>query len=462
MNVKPFKMRKVGGCFLFIVVIVLIPYSLWISYPPVVHPERLQAIENEVSERYREFQTRFLDSTKNGFLSEEFRPFWGRKGEDWDPASPIAPIIDNWVKYSSVNAGVQINHPELVLDPDYLQARHEFEALLPSLTEAVQKPLFFAPEDKLTPDNVLPNLQAVRASYEALLGLAESWVQQDRVADAADLVVDTIEWGESMQNGVNLIYETVGVQIQSKGANAFFSLVTPHSKLREGQWKELAQRFTETISDPDQIQTVMDSEMLMLRALVEDSPETKESVLNELGDVFPTFLKLPGVYSREVRLFNNSIVELHDELGRYRTQGVPDTFENFTYLDWLTGRTGFFAFIALPNYPKLSGEFNFNRSKLVALSLVSGTLAFQEKTGELPSSLDAIRQAGFAICSRELTDELDVSYTIEDGVVTLAVPYSSGAFGSSLERDFIYGSSEWVSLDQDAIRCRFSPPAVTD
>lgn len=413
-------MSKAFRGFLLFFVVVLGLYGVWVQFPRVREPERLQALLSETQTSWDGVQTRAADPAQNGFLTPKFLPWWGRMDKEQVPDSDISKTISHWNQFTTMGVGELKDHLALAKDPEYQKALAGFEAVAPELDQAMRKPLFAVNETpKLELYTAIPNYIAIRASAQAAVGLAEVRVSQGKAQEAAHLVASVARLGHALQGQSSLVQEMIGTAIQMIATDGYVGLLGPDSKLTWAQWNTLAEDLLASVPPTDQVKDAMQGDLYSMintleRLRVEGKSPDADFQLNVL----------PGFLAREQRIYSNLMVEI---LGTLDSDHKVETLAVLTHptkMDYVTGRMGLVAEVAIPEYARSCSAAEENRSRLVGLSLVSATRAYLAKEKKLPANLEQLKAAGLACPTPEQMAAEHVGFQSSAGEVTITSTYT--------------------------------------
>jgi hypothetical protein len=288
-----------------LILLVLLPVALyfaWLQFPAARNTGLVSEAYAVTNERIAALNAHADDPEKNGFLNPTFVPYWGRDGQEYQAGSPTEKAIKAWNDhYSTPGTGEKIDHLALQegSDQEYSAALSGMEALAPELRRAMNKPLFFPPNSKLTADATVPNFIAARACAQAMVGLAEAEVAQGKSEQAARDLVSVIHYGGLFNAQGTLIGDMIGVAIQAIGADGFFGLININNDFTADTWKRLTQTILESTPPKDTVLRAMQGEMLFCHNTIEQLAENPAAVGEAGGPM--GLAALPGFLEREER-----------------------------------------------------------------------------------------------------------------------------------------------------------------
>ncbi len=442
-------MKKLGLVYLGILLAFCVVYTVWIQFPKIQDPRRLQEVEVSAQEHFVEIQTVAKDPERNGYLSQTFLPYWGRKGVERKENAPIKKILEDWNGYSTSSTREFVDHSSLAKNSSYQAALSKFETVAPELEAAMRKPVFAAPDQELSFNSPVMNFISVRSSAQAMVGYAEARAAQGKILEAASATVAVMEFGKAVETQTTLINEMVGVAVQSIGFDGYVGLLGPESKLSAAQWKALAGRLTDALPVEQELATTMGSEMVGFQKSVAMLKTGKFPDLNS------AWWRLPGFLSREARIYSNLMLTIDSDLRDGGTVQMPSYLANPSTSDYLTGKVGNLALVVLPNYVRADAEIRFNRTKIAGAATATAVLAFRAENRRLPKNLDEIRAAGIPIPHSEVLKEVEAVYALSGTKATLSLPFDGTAIGNPTSQDFAYGPREWFGIQNDTILFRF-------
>ncbi len=211
--------------FLVGLLLLVFGFVLWLQFPRVHNPDRVEAMRASAAKRFQAIQSEADNPERNGFLNPTFMPYWGRKGQEYQPGSPVEEQVKAWQTYSTEGSGELVDHSELQQDPEYQAALADFRKLVPDLTVSMRKPIFAPPDEAMELTTIVMNYMSVRASAQAMIGFAEAELEQGQAWSAADLTVTVVQFGRTLQNHTSLIGDMIGVAIQAIGVDGYVGLI---------------------------------------------------------------------------------------------------------------------------------------------------------------------------------------------------------------------------------------------
>ncbi len=398
--------------------IIIATYAFWVSFPPVKDPAFVEQAMKNASERFEAIQAQAKDPAKNGYLTPEFLPFWGRRGQEADDKAPINNVFDNWANFSSPSTGEPVDHKKLQIEEDekYLAALKEFDAMAPSLLEALRKPIFTTPEDRLAFDNIVLNFIAYRKAAQTLVGLAEAKKAQNRPVEVADILVTVVQSGERLMGHNSLIHDMIGVAIQAIGGEGIALLVDPAQPIGAEKAAELTGRLVAAVPSADQLYRSLEAELLMGHNGITDIIESGSKAADEVP-----VSGIPGFMQREDRIYQNVMAGLMKKAQAGEATTLPPGFDDPSLSDWITGKTGILAQILVPNFTRAGAQVDFNRARTSGIATAFGVMTFREKEGRLPKDLDELAQSGIPVLSE--SDLKAMGYKVEGSGARLSVPF---------------------------------------
>jgi len=433
-----------------LVATVVVLYSIAMQFPQLSDKARVEASFAAAHSRNQSLEEQATKPEVNGYLSPTFLPYWGRKGMEYEPDSETERVVEQWKKFSSQAMEKKIDHIDLLTrkDPSYLEARGQFEALVPELLEALEKPVYFPPNSPLLSQTLLPNMNANRSCAQALCALAESKVAQGKSDEAVEMIARTILAGERLSGSGFLLVEMFGVVMQAIGADAFLGLIDPEKlELTPELWQSLTEELVESVPSKDILVQSFEAEMTSWHDTFQKGIDNEFFKINKLTD-------LPGYLQREQRIYLNAMCDMQKQAESQSSLVLPSYLTRPGLWDWISGRTGHVAQMLIPNYDRAGGQLAVNRARTAGLATILGVLNYRAKQGGLPETLDDLASVGIPMVE-DPDFKKSLTYQKEGDRATLKIVLqTSPTIDWSLSN---YWSHPWCEADREAILYSFGP-----
>jgi hypothetical protein len=432
--------------------LVLAVYTVWVQFPKLKNPQLVESIYKDATARHEAVQASAGNPEENGYLNPTFLPYWGRRGIELDPAAQSVRDLEAWKVYSSEYQGVAIDHRQLQADGDgnYLKALKQMKLLAPELIKATGKPIFSPPNSTLDFGNAIPNYIALRASAQLMSGLAAAYVAEGDLPKAGECLLTAARLGRKLHGQGPLISHMIGVAVQSIGSNGFLALVDINDDVSAEQWKELAQALLDEVPPEDMLAKAIECEMTGARNTLEMHRQGTQS-LDELRGLD----LLPGLLSREERIYVNSMTDCLSQIRSGGNLTMPSYYANPTTYDWISGKTSFMADRLVPNYTRASQIVDINRQKYQALATAYGVAAYRAQKGEFPNELSQLSTVGIP-----LTDDPEflnrVEWKMTPDAATLKVRIQSPSSTINWQPENFW-EHPWLQCDDEFATFLFEP-----
>lgn len=439
-------MKKLALISLGILILVVAAYSVWIQFPRIEDPAEVTAIQNRVLARHQLAQSVADDPDQNGYLDPVFLPYWGREGKEYKDGSEVEKFIENWnAKYSSSSTGSEVDHEMLLATPDeaYIEALSQIESYYPKLSEDFAKPYFEMPSTEIDFEAEGPNLIAVRAIGQALVGYAEALVAQDKSEQAVKVLIDVSTFGYRVRQDESLISNMIGISIQAISFSGLLSIDPSRVEFTLEKWTEMASDTKQVLFPQDAMARALETDLVSFQNTMKRYAGKGGSPFHEGG------FRVPGWEAREQRIYTNTLVEVIKS-ARVGNFAMPSFLSNPTSMDWMSGRTGLMATLVIPNFARGGDQIEFVRNKIAALNTVYSVMAYRAKTGRFPDSLEQVEDSGIAMVD-EPSLRRRMTYSRKTNGVDIRVEMydanSMIAVGNPLENE----AQDWVTVDGRAL-----------
>jgi hypothetical protein len=444
-------MKKFIYGILALVLLVAAVYTVWVQFPKIKNPQLAQAIYKDATARHEALLADAEDPAKNGYLNPAFLPYWGRKGTEQDPNAHSAQTMKAWSTYSSSSQGVAIDHEKLQAEEDknYLAALEHMKKLSPELIHASGRPIFFAPNSTLDFGSMVPNLINIRASAQAMTGLAAAYTAEGDLPNAVECLLAPLRIGHKLQGQGALISDMIGIALQALATDGMFGLLDINGDMPADQWKHLAQSLLDEAPRKDLLAIALEGEMTMARNTLELYRQGTYQ-----GDMEQMDL-LPGFLSREERIYVNTMTDCISQVKNGGSLTMPSYLTNASTYDWVSGKTGVLVQIMFPNFTRAGQQADLSRHTILAAATAYGIAAYRATEGELPNELSQLTQAGIP-----LTDDAKflsgVDWKVTGDSATLKIKILDS--GSSLTwASGQFWENPWLQSDNEFAIFLFKP-----
>lgn len=347
----------------------------WIRNPPLRHPHTIDAALREAQVRFAQLQREARNKAVNGYLDEEFLPFWNPLGL---PKSSKGEAIKRW----SGNYGSKdVNHLTLhnAQDPDYQASRAQFERQLPALVRALGKPLFTLPRDSLSSSSPSPNQENLRLLALGITAYTRSVVLEDQASRAVDPLSVLFLLGSKLQGRESLLSDVNGISLQ-RIAFCGLGYLPKEGQLDAQQWIDLASSIEASVPPGDLFKKALESELSISVAEFDLMQERARQVGSWVSRLF---------LEREKRIYLNLMGEYLSSLkeGELSSYALPeDSLSN-----WLSGRCGELTPLMTTDLSRVEELMLLNRRSLLGAATVCLLRSHRAEHGKLPSTLNELR-----------------------------------------------------------------------
>ncbi len=428
-------------------VTLLITVTIWIQFPS----EKDSGFMTQTAESGQKYlargQAESLDPQKNGYLNKQFLSYWGRKGKEGVENSVTQAVITDWNNYSSSSTGKTIDHEKLLSgkQSEYLKKREELKKLTPELEKAMRSETFVAPETKFDFETPLLNYIAVRACAQAISGLAESEAAEKQFDLTAQHLGSIFSLTRALQGKGAMINEMIATSIGGIGSSSSLELLGPKVPLSLKARQRLARDILGSVPGQDRLLGLLQGEVACGLALFKQIRTGAGQAYTSNAGI-PN-LRIPGLVAREERIYRNVHTRLLKELESTGRLTLTRADTNPNPLDYLTGSTGLYTQILLPNIPRLQEQLDLDRRARIAVGTTYAVMAFRAEKQRLPKDLKELSQA-YPLPAD--ADTLGLTYTPSGSAASVHIPYSKAqGFLSNLQH---FPSIEsWVKADGDGL-----------
>ena len=387
------KFGKISGA--FVLLLVFVCYPLWVAFPREKHASDIYKSTQAAEARRQVVQAKASSVETNGYLSPELHKWWGIKTEAIQD-QPAERAFKAWnEKYSSPAMGHDVDHKALLAsrDSDYLKARQELEKFLPQYRKAALSEVFVVPLERMDAKSPVMNFIAVRATAQAVHGYVESKAAEGEAGVALNALGPVFVLGSHIQNDGVLISHMIGLAVQAIAFDALVNELSPKDEISSKDWRRFAKMLQRSTKEPNQFIEAMESELLMMENTLEGIESGRYPLADLEEDGLGTLFRLPGFLSREHRIYRNNMGDILEDL-RAERKFDKEVFNDFGFWSVFSGRFSMLSAIVIPNFHRAEAQISMNRRRLIAMTAVAGLLAFREKYGEYPKSLEQLSKVG--------------------------------------------------------------------
>lgn len=424
-----------GGTLLLLVLATYV----WSLTPRVKDPKFVERALAGAEERFQSLQAKAKDPAKNAYLNKAFLPVWGM-GNDRKGGSPAENALNDWLEVSG--SGDFFDHVEALKKEQgaYLKARSKFLEFYPQLAEATGKECFVAPGQTLDLSTETPDYLKVRDCAQGLVSLSQSFLAEGRGEESVRALKEALQFAGLLQ-GQSLIGDMIATAVRGKVAEALGGNTDYLSGLSAEQWSELAGAFHQKESSVEEFGQVMETEMVaMLKSL--DGMTMGKPLQGSVPAGPP--VAMPFLMHREKRMLTNQYVDVLKAIAK----GQPSPPINFSWWDWLLGRTGILSSIAIPSYEKMSDQLYFDHARQAGLFVAATIQSNLLETGSLPKELELLQIAFPAEFPLESFD-----YTPSESTLFLKLPRDRVL--SAVSPLPVAQPGQWMKVEENGLRFKF-------
>lgn len=431
-------MRKFALAILGLIVLLISLAGIWLQFPQLSHPELVKEVNELALQRFKQRQEKARDPEFNGYLHPRFVEFWGSH-QTAKKGGKTEKSVYRWKDFSSAAYGeLQPHRTQLEeQDPEYLEARTDFEQLLPELYDALKKPVLLAPEerfDMLAFENI--NIIAVRGLAHALAGLGESYVAAGEPERAIRPFLGCLQLGKHLEEQGSMVACMGAIIAYRAGLDATVGLLQPSAPLSTADWTTLKTTTQRTLPKKDLIARILEDEIARALRTFEIIGKSKTARVNFTGGGL--LFELPGMLEREERIYLNQTAQLLLALREKRRP--PSTSPAHSLGAWLQGTAGVLSDGLSLTYDRPILLVTYTRRELEALTVCAALLSYRSDKGEFPDTLGLLDLG--SICD-------DLEWDKQSAVLFLPLQET---LPKKLKN--IYTNSPWIAWDGNGFRCR--------
>lgn len=435
--------RNLFALLVFVVLLIGAAVVGYLKSPNVHNPAILEQAYQAAHDQFNAYQRHAGDPRQNGYLNESLKSYWGLKSEVIE-GCPAQKAMEAWNVYSEDATGESVDHQTLLKTQDqaYLQARQQFETIIPDIVSSGEKPLFVLPSVRVTAEAPIMNFIRLRAATQACSAYLDSKAVEGSMADTVALWQSAISIGGKTGQGMTLIHYMIGIATQAILVDSAFRNLGPPCHLTSDQWSGLARTAQQSTLPEESLLQSVQGEYLMGINSLEDVIQGK--YLNSgLPIVHPSFVR------REERIYKNYMAKVFAHLNNPATVPRPK-FEEFTWWRNLLGKSGIVADMLVSNNERAEAQMSLIRGKTTALSVYFGLRAYQSKYGEYPQTLSELQKLDIAPVQGLEWDSPQLHYQAGKKP-TFTLDFPPGMLASVSSDNRSPNGCDWVAFTTDSL-----------
>lgn len=419
------------GCLVSLAAVVVFSLS-WVALPSVHSAEKVSELLARQQRNFEEDQKLARDPQQNAFIDPQWSPFWGRKSVEAKPHSKVedaaTALRDFGFLGSDDRAEIAVFRRQR--NPALARAETDFREVLPALDQALHRSAFILPSAEAPHfETQALNYLALRSIAQALSAYSEVKLADGNESAALDATLQILALAKLVvgQKAHPLITVMIAAAIQTTGQETLGYLLQSSSHWNEGQLRK-------TLAA---LQSSPVSARLGLEALEHEFWVAQNTFAKGLDSRAPAMMRLPGVWGREWRLYQNDYTRCLEAARSGRP--VPNSV--YTDANWYLGRQGWLSSMTMPNFERALSLLEVSHQRQDFLHLYTELLLYKRQ-GRLPKELSPqwLRRL----------DPTHVSYRVEKGEPHLEYDLDSGLArtlpkASGAKRN---GAARWENLMQ--------------
>jgi hypothetical protein len=394
------KHRTRVGC-LGLLVGVVLSYTTWVVLPTSHYDSDCQQVVARATEARKRLQSQALDASKNGYLDPDFLPFWEYHkansadaaqilaGKDTPPQCEIRTLIETVLPLSDPAQGKKTELEELVMakSAKALQPFLDFEAFYPKVHKVENMPVFIVPssESWTHTTSKVANFIALRKLAHCCAGYTDYLVLTTQGDKALAVCQDSLRFGRTLAGVRGTLIESMfAAALQSIAHSSLAMVLQSEAKFSLGSLKALAKTLEDTNFPETLLSDSLEAELCVgLNTLDESAEQPGQGV----------FGWLPGLLSREIRLFKNDFFPILKQarVGSVMMNQAPSG----NLSDWFTGRHGLMSALMIPNCSGAEQQFRLARKRQAFLHLYTYARIYRLAKGKWPAKLDDLSSVGY-------------------------------------------------------------------
>ena len=403
-------------------------FAYWVLQTPSQSSSAsIDSVFKEVEARFSERQNYAKNRELNGYLDPHFSRYWGRESFEHEAESDLEKTVVLFRDdSSSIARGKVVNHTARQ------SGREDFEALLPPLKAALEKPYFVVPEAELSSKSEGPNSEAFIALTMALSGHCEILQSEGKTEESLESFRLIFELGDKLVELENEEATMTGAMIYSLGLQTFNGVYSPDAKLNSTQWKDLANFLLS--KGPEETITARNCAARNYYLIVKELRSAESQAYIPLVARY-----IPGFLAREERITRRTFFDAYMNIGLKHTMYPRD----LKPLEFLWGEVGFQASQVCQDVFQIPKELQVIETRLLGYGICCGLLAYRAENGHFPESIEALADYGIDLPSQLYSPK----YQVSDGRAELSLWLYDTSNSSLLNQGPFYGNGVgWARL----------------
>lgn len=364
-------------------------YCSWVALPSVRSEAEVKALLARQEQAHQQDQKQARDPQHNAFVDPELSPFWGRKSVEYRKDSKAAEIVAALRAYGFLGnedeKGSQVGLLWKKKEGGLRTAAADFAAFLPILRKALGREIFVFPGSGL-PDaeTEMPNYLALRSIAQALSAYAEVQLADGHRAAALEAGLDILALARLSigQKAHPLIMTVMASALQTTGQETISYLLQSSSDWSEAELRKLLEGLSSSPVTAPLLLESMEYELWVAQNTFRKPP----------GTLFGAAGRMPGVWQREWRLFQNDYYPYVQAARSGTALPVPQPAQG-GLLGWVTGQHSSMAQLSMPNFQRVQALLEVSRQRQEFLRLYA-ELLLKKKQGKMPVSLSPEESRG--------------------------------------------------------------------
>ena len=353
-------------------------YGSWIALPSVHSEADVRQLLSTQQRAFEEDQKASRDLTQNAFLDPQFAPYWGRKSVEMKPGSPVADTVLAMREYSSVSAAKDPQTARLWKQKDVglHKATADFVAMHSSLQKVLARPYFIIPWTQAPSfESESANFLALRNLAQGLSAYAEVQLADGKPEAALETALEILALAKLVvsQKSHSLIGTMVALALQTTGHVTVAAVLQSSDRWKPGPLRQALAVLESRFVSPDLALASLEAEFWFTQNYFQGKPPS-------------TFSKLPGLWNREWRLFQNDYFPAVQALRNHQPVNLG-WMNQLSAMNWLLGQHSWVSGTLLPNFNRISSLLETGRQRRDFLHLYT-ELLLRQAEGQLPASLD--------------------------------------------------------------------------
>ncbi len=385
--------KVLPGC-LASLLAVAVCYLSWVAMPSVRSENEIEELLARQQRAYEDDQRLARDPERNAYIDPQLAPFWGRKSLEFKNASKASQVMTAMRAYGFLGnedeKGSQVAALWKKKDSGLRTATAEFAAFQPALRKTLSRTAFVFPSSEAPfVETEMPNFLALRSIAQALSAYAEVQLADGHPAAALDASLDILALARLSvgQKAHPLIMTVMASAIQTTGQETIGYLLQASSAWSETELRKLLSALESNPVTPELRLDSMEYELWVARNTFRRPP----------GTLFGSAGRLPGVWQREWRLFQNDYYP-SVQSARAGTVTPAPAAAQAGPLAWYLGQHSVMAQWTMPNFERVNSLLEISRERQGFLRLYA-ELLLRKRQGKLPATLSPEEARGLAFKS---------------------------------------------------------------